>query len=131
MADELDVLAGLSPEQIVERAKALALEVAYWQQVIADCETVNGAVLAGTTAVLDGTQTALALLPFVTPAQLPLVEQIVESQREALRALKAIVDALDRTLELADGRRKSLEPVADVLLRAAGEAAGDDSEPAA
>lgn len=126
MFDALSIIEGLSPEQVLERAKACQLEVAYWQHIIADCSTVNGAVHVGVTALLDATAAALTLVPMLEPAQLPIASTIIEQVRVAMGSLKEVVDALDGTLELADGRRKALEPVKAALLRAAGVELGDD-----
>lgn len=120
MTDELEVIAGLSPDQVTERAKSLQLEVAYWQQVLTDCEAVNVAVRDGAVAIIESTSAALVLVPVVDAAALVLVESIVAGNRKALDALNAVSDVLGGTLELADGRTKSLRPVSDALLRAAG-----------
>jgi hypothetical protein len=120
MTDEHEVIAGLSPEQVVERAKALALEVEYWQQVLDDAKTMNGAVRHGTDAILESTTAALALATVVGVAGLELVETIIGGNRKALEALTTVSDRLNGMLELADGRTKALEPVGAALLRAAG-----------
>lgn len=120
MTDELSIIAGLSPEQVVERAKACQLEIEYWQHVLADGAAVNDAVHVGVTALLDATAAALKLVPTLEPEQLPPASTIIEQVRAAMLALKRVVDALDGTLEIADGRRKALEPIAAALLRAAG-----------
>lgn len=128
MEDELRIIEGLSSEQVVERAKALALETEYWRKVLDDGSRVNDAVLAGTTAVLEATVSVVSLAPLVSPEHLPIIEAILDQQRQALTALKEVTDALGDTLELADGRRKALQPVAIALRQAAGlEPADDDA----
>lgn len=128
MEGDLDVIRNLSGDQVVERAKALLLEVEYWRQVLADCTKVGGSLLDGSHAVVEATVAALTLTPLVDPLHLPLVASIVEQQRKALDALKAIGDTLDGTIDLADGRQKALEPVGRELRRAAGLDDDDDDQ---
>lgn len=120
MEDALRIIEQLEPEQIVERAKSLQLEVDYWRQVLDDCSAVNEQLCAATVATLESTSAALTLLPLTQPAALPLIESIVEQQRVAVNALKQIAATLDGTLDLANGRMRALEPVSDALCRAAG-----------
>lgn len=131
MENDLTIVEGLTGEQLLERTKSYLLELEYWRQLIADCARVNDAVLDGTNAVLTAGAGALSLSLLVDPTAMPIIEQISEQHGKALAALKAIVVALDGTLELADGRRKALEPIAAALQRAAGLARDDDSEPRA
>jgi hypothetical protein len=125
---DVDIIRSLSGEQVAERAKALLLEAEYWQQVLADCTRVNDGVLEASRAVIETASTCLPLLRLVDPTALPLVEAIVEQQRLALTALKAIAETLDGTIELADGRYKALEPVASELRQAAGLEPDDDDQ---
>ena len=128
MTDELEVIAGLEPEQVVERAKALALEVEYWRQILDDAQAISGAVRDAAEVLLNSTATALALLPIIGESGLELAESTVAGNRQALAALKVVSVRLDGMLELADGRTKVLAPVGDALLRAAGVEPGDELE---
>jgi hypothetical protein len=120
MENELRIIAGLTAEQVAERASALALEVTYWQHVLDDATAVNDAVLTTATALLESTASVLILMAVAEPSALPLVQSIVDQNRAALDAVKSISDTLSRTIDLADGRQKSLEPVGRALRRAAG-----------
>jgi hypothetical protein len=131
MENELRIIAGLEPEQLAERASALALEMDYWQQVLGDASKVNDAVLDGTNAVLEATAAALALMLMHTPDQLPLVEAIMQQHRLAITALKAISEALGETVDLAAGRQAALMPVVATLRRAAGLDTYSGDEPGA
>lgn len=128
MTDEHDVIAGLSPEQVVERAKALELEVEYWQQILDDASTMNAAVRDGAAAILESTTAALALVPIVGAIGLEQVETIIGGNRKALESLNTVGDRLNGMLELADGRTKALEPVGAALLRAAGVEPGEPDD---
>jgi hypothetical protein len=131
MENELHIIAGLTPEQIAERATAVVLELDYWQQILNDCETVNDAVLAATNASLEATAGALVLLQLLPAEQVPLVGAIVEQQRLGMNALLEISNALGGTLELAAGRHAALRPVGTALRRAAGLDDDDETGPAA
>lgn len=120
MPDDYGAIDGLSGEQLVERAQALAFEVEYWQHVLDDGAKINDGVLAASNAVLEATSTALGLTLSVPAPSVPSIEKIVTEHRRALEALRSIGEALDGVLTLADGRRKALEPIVGAIKRAAG-----------
>ena len=120
MPDDYDAIEGLSGEQLVERAQALAFEAEYWQHVLDDGAKINDGVLAASNAVLEATSTAISLTLSVPAPSVPAIETIVTEHRRALEALRSIGYALDGVLTLADGRRKALEPIVAAIKRAAG-----------
>jgi len=128
MPDDHDAIEGLSGDQLVERAKALAFETDYWQQVLDDGAKINDGVLAASNAVLEATSTAISLTLSVPAATVPSLEAIVTEHRRALEALRSIGDALDGMLAIADGRRKELEPQVAAIRRAAGLEPDDDDQ---
>lgn len=120
MTDELDVVAGLLPEQVVERARALLLEAEYWRHMLEDLREVGAGARDVTTAILTSTESALELAALGHSAAIVPVGRIIAENRTALDALVQVAAGLDRLAELAEGRQKSLEPVSDALMRAAG-----------
>ena len=120
MENELRMIEQLEPEQVIERAKAVMLEIDYWRHVLDDSAKVNDGVLAATSAVLEALAPALVLLSLLPPERQQLIAAIVEQLRVAVEQLKAIGDANGDTVDLADGRCKALEPVGAAMRRAAG-----------
>lgn len=125
MENESHVIHTLSPEQMIERAQSLTLEVAYWQHILDDAAKVNHGVHDAAAAILEVVSAALDLVAISTPGQLARVEKVLEQSRKALEALQAIGDAVGGSIELAAGRQVALEPIAAALRRAAG--AADDN----
>lgn len=130
MPDDHEPIEGLSGDQLAERAKALLLEAEYWQLVLDDCGTINDAVLASTTAVIDSTSAAIGVVALVGPHNLPAIESVLGGNRAALDSLRTIGESLERVLELAEGRAKALAPVVAAVRAAAGLDDGDDDDQA-
>lgn len=118
--DELEVVAALSPEQVVERARSLLLEAEYWRHTLEDLREVGVGARDVTTAILTSTESALELAVLGHSAAIVPVGRIIAENRKALDVLVQVAAGLERLAALAEGRQKSLEPVGDALLRAAG-----------
>ena len=128
MTDELEVIAGLEPEQIVERAKALVLEAEYWRHVLGDCRTGAAALRGVVGAIINSTTSALALVLQLEPGLLVHAESVVAHNRRAMDEVEKVIDVLDGIVTLSDGRAKALAPVGDALRRAAGVEPGAEAE---
>jgi hypothetical protein len=128
MTDELEVIAGLSPEQRVERAKAVLLEAEYWRLILGDLRDVGRGARDVAAAIVTSTESAVALVPQLDAGRLTHVEVVVVENRKALDALTEVSAGLDRLADLAEGRTKAVEPIVAALLRAAGVEPGDAAE---
>lgn len=120
MEDTRNIVAGLSPEQVLERAQALQFELDYWQRVAADCATITAALRDATMAVLDSTADLLGLLPLADAAGVSACESAIRDNRESVAAIEVAANAVNGIVELADGRMTALRPVVDAILLAAG-----------
>jgi len=128
MTDELEVIAGLSPEQRVERAKAVLLEVEYWRLILGDLSDVGSGARDVAAAIMASTESAGVLGPHLSREGYTHAETIVAENRKALAALTEVSAGLDRLADLAEGRTKAVEPIVGALLQRAGDEPGDATD---
>lgn len=120
MHDEHTPLGDLTPEQIVERGRAIIVEGEYWQQVLSDCQTIADALSQVTEQLATSTVAACSLLPFAGPVGSTFVADVVEANAQAMPQVMRCVETLRGLIRLADGRGTMLDGTIAELGLAAG-----------
>lgn len=120
----------LTPPQVVEYARHRLLEVVYWQHVLDDAQGINEALIGIVTKIADGTASCLHLLLVAPPEALRHLEAVMTGNTAAMTQAKALEQSLQRLIDLAEGRGKTLQLELDAIRTAAGLEPGDDGESA-
>lgn len=118
----------LTPAQVVERAKALLDEGAYWQQVLADCGSIAHELEAVVDQLLASTVAAsLALRPggAFTSDSLAI---ITGCNAEAMQAVRRGMEVALGLVRLAEGRGIMLDGTIAELEVASGVQLDDDDD---
>lgn len=82
--------------------RSLLAEADYWRAVLEDLRAINDAVMAASSAVIDGQQATLPLI--FMPAATEALEGSSAASKQALAAVGAIGERVEALASLAEGR---------------------------
>jgi hypothetical protein len=120
MPDDREVLLSLSPEQVLERAKAGQLELEYWLKVLDDLHELHEGVHAVAAEVQRSTLAVLGLLPLVKEAGAGSLASIIDANSISIKRLRLMQETLGRSLDLVNGRGKMHSETVATIAEAAG-----------